>query len=484
MSVSNTSVVIVGTNYTDFPSARTIKTGVGLTSSDGGAQGDFTISAGGFLTSLANNSTSGFTVFDTNGNLYLSRLINGSSGIQVTNSDGTGGNTVISQIPNSVIQRINVANPAGSVVGDFSQIQFVGGSNVDITVADSGLGVKAVVTISQTAGSDGTVTSVGVDSTTGLIVTGSPITTSGTIDVNLPGTGTADAIVEGDLLVGVTGAYEGLAIGPATYVLASDGTKPTWTPVTEGTVTSVAVDSTTGILVTGSPITSDGTIDINLPGTGVDSIPNEGDLLVGSPDNTYQALAVGAVDYILTSNGTTPVWSAPTEGGTVTSVGLETGTGLVITGSPVTTAGTFVVNLPGSTGDVYEIVNPGDIMIGNTSNAYAALNMAASGSNGSVLTIVDVDNGVVEWSSGPVSLASGIHSSLSDGTPVDITCPQVTSGSKVLLSLANSNWTTGNLTPNVELVSKTDGVSFSIRAHNVGGANMASTVDVMWSVFA
>ena len=48
-------------------------------------------------------------------------------------------------------------------------------------------------------------------------------------------------------------------------------------------------------------------------GTGQTSI-STGDLLIGSAGNTTSKLSIGVNTYVLTSNGTTAVWSAPSGG--------------------------------------------------------------------------------------------------------------------------------------------------------------------------
>ena len=46
----------------------------------------------------------------------------------------------------------------------------------------------------------------------------------------------------------------------------------------------------------------------------------EGDLIIGTADNAVTRLAIGADTYVLTSNGTTASWAAPSGGSGSTSV--------------------------------------------------------------------------------------------------------------------------------------------------------------------
>ena len=108
-------------------------------------------------------------------------------------------------------------------------------------------------------GGSGTVTSVALSGgTTGLTVTGSPITTSGTITlagtlaVANGGTGTATPSIVAGTNVTVTGTW------PNQTVTASGGS---------GSVTSVAATVPSFLSVSGSPITTSGTLAITLSGT-------------------------------------------------------------------------------------------------------------------------------------------------------------------------------------------------------------------------
>ena len=118
-----------------------------------------------------------------------------------------------------------------------------------------------------------------------------------------------------------------------------------------GTVTSVAVNPGTGIQVTGSPITTSGTI--NITNTGVTRLnAGTGILLSGS-------------------NGNVTV-STTTTGGTVTSVGVSSST-LTVSNSPVTTTGTITVDLPSTVTLTGNVVG-GNISTGGLITATGNLN--------------------------------------------------------------------------------------------------------------
>ena len=82
-------------------------------------------------------------------------------------------------------------------------------------------------------------------------------------------------------------------------------------------------------------------------GTGTSLIPSKGKLLVGTSGGLYTTLSVGSNEQILTvdSTQTYGVKWATVSAGTVTSVAMTVPTGLSISGSPITTAGTLALSL-------------------------------------------------------------------------------------------------------------------------------------------
>ena len=198
-------------------------------------------------------------------------------------------------------------------------------------------------------------------------------TLTGTIDIANGGTGQTTANAAFNALVpsqtGNTGKY-----------LTTNGTDTSWATNPLGTVTSVAATAGTGISVTGSPITTSGTLNITNTapdqtvvlnsGTGISTSGTYPNFTVTNtaPDQTvsiasgtgisatgtYPAFTVTntAPDQVvaLTGAGTTVVTgtypnftitSTDSTTGTVTSVAATAGTGISVTGSPITTSGTL-----------------------------------------------------------------------------------------------------------------------------------------------
>jgi len=235
---------------------------------------------------------------------------------------------------------VGILDEGTSITSGVKKINFVGAT---VTATNSG----DDVTVNVSAGT-GTVTSVGLSGgTTGLTTTGSPITTTGTITlggtlaVASGGTGTATpSLVAGTNITSITGTW------PNQTINASGGA---------GTVTSVAATAGTGISVSGSPITTSGTLTITntapdqtvalTGGTGITTSGTYPNFTItnSAPDQTV-ALTQGGTTTITGTYPNFTISSADQFQGTVTSV---TGT------SPVASSGgaTPAISLSAGYGD-------------------------------------------------------------------------------------------------------------------------------------
>lgn len=275
-------------------------------------------------------------------------------------------------------------------------------TDVVITSATNGQGLQFNGTnwVNSNAGS-GTVTSVAMSVPTGLSVSGSPVTTSGTLAVTYSA---GYAIPTTAKQTDWDTAY-----GWGNHASAGYLTSETYT----GTVTSVAMSVPTGLSVSGTPITGAGTLAVTL--TAGYSIPTTASqtnwdtaytdrlkwdggstgLTASTGRTSLGATTVGgnlftltnpsAVTFVrLNADNTVSALSASdfrtaigagtsSTTGTVTSVDMSVPTGLSVSGNPVTSSGTLAVTFSAG----YSI--PTTANQTNWSTAYSWGNHASAG---------------------------------------------------------------------------------------------------------
>lgn len=347
----------------------------------------------------------------------------------------------------------------------------------------------------STVSGSGTVTSVAASGgTTGLSFSGSPITTSGTLTLSGTlavangGTGQT-SYTDGQLLIGnTTGntltkstltAGSGISItnGSGSITIAATGSG-------SGTVTSVAATVPTGFTITGSPITTSGTLAIafdtgySLPTTSsqsnwdtayTDRLKWDGGatgLTASTGRTSLGATTVGANIFTLTDpsaitflriNADNSVSAlsasdfrtaigAGTGSGTVTSVDVSGGTtGLTTSGGPVTGSGTITLAgtlavANGGTGQTS--YTDGQLLIGNTTGNTLTKATLTAGTN------VSITNG-----SGSITINATDQYT---GTVTSVSALTIgTTGTDLSSTVANST-TTPVITLNVPTASATN----------------------------
>jgi hypothetical protein len=218
---------------------------------------------------------------------------------------------------------------------------------------------------------------------------------------NNKGSGTVTSVTGTAPVVSSGGATPAISMAAANTTTNGYLTSTDWNTFNgkgSGTVTSVALTAPSIFTVTGSPVTSSGTLALTYSGTALpilnggtgqttasaafnalSPITTTGDLILGNGTNSATRLGIGASTYVLTSNGTTASWAAPsggssafytrtsftaTAGQTTFTVSYTAGqiqvyvNGAMLNGSDYTaTNGTSVVLALGrSTNDIVEMV--------------------------------------------------------------------------------------------------------------------------------
>jgi hypothetical protein len=294
--------VSTGTGLTGGPITTTGTISLANTAVTAGAYGGaatvavITVDAQGRLTSASNTSIA-IGVAAVSG--AVPNTVNVIAGTGLTGGGALTGNVTLTVSANSTNQKVWTQNN-GTAIASEPAINFIPGTNVTISVSDDAANSRSNVTINSTASGNGggTVTSVA----TGTGLTGGPITTTGTVSisntavtagsygsasavatftVNAQGQLTAAAnssiaiaasqITSGTVAIanGGTGtASPGLVAGTNITITGSWPNQTITASGSSGSVTSVAQTFTGGIIsVSGSPITTSGTLALTVAGT-------------------------------------------------------------------------------------------------------------------------------------------------------------------------------------------------------------------------
>jgi len=231
---------------------------------------------------------------------------------------------------------IAVASQSDVVADSYNDtLTLVAGSNVTITTS----AVADTITISSTDQYVGTVTSVDMSVPTGFAISGNPITTSGTL---------ALAFASG-------------------YSLPTTASQANWNTAYNDSITAFSYNTSTGVLTLTQQDAGTLTATVTLQPFSTTNL-TEGTNLYFTTTRARQSLSAGtAISYdnstgVITNSapdqivaitagtgtsvtGTYPNFtiSATGTGGTVTSVDLTAGTGISVSGGPITTSGSITV---------------------------------------------------------------------------------------------------------------------------------------------
>ena len=422
ISYNNTTGVV-----TNAAPDQTVVLNAGTGISTSGTYPNFTItntspSLGGDVVGPASSTDNAVARFDTTTGKLLQNSV-----VTVGDTGAVSGVTTLAastSVTTPIVQATNSAGLALKNSAGTTQISMGGGGgdNVTIAVATNINGANAQIDISPTGTGHVHIKPTG----------------TGSLEIAPTNAGTMNNMVIGGTTP-LAGSFTNLSVtgtlsfdaaeGTAGQVLTSAGTgvTPTWTTPTTGTVTSVAATAGTGISVSGSPITSSGTLTITntAPDQTVVLTAGTGISTSGTyPNFTITNTAPSSGGTVTSVTGTAPVVSS---GGNTPAISMAAATGSVngyLTSTDWTTfnskapAVTYTTNyVPYGQGTTTPNQNANFTFDGTTQTA--PIQRASNGilvnskSISASYTIAATDNAV---SAGPVTIASGQSVTVSSGS--------------------------------------------------------------------
>lgn len=213
----------------------------------------------------------------------------------------------------------------------------------------SNLGAYAASNPSGYTSNTGTVTSVALTTPTGLTVTGSPVTTSGTLALSMTAgyaIPTTASQTNWDTAYGwgnhASAGYvvSGGALGTPSSGTLTNCTFPTLNQNTTGTASNV-----TGTVAIANGGTGQTTASAGF--NALSPVTSTGDIIVGNGTNSSTRLGIGTNGYVLTSNGTTATWAAASGGSALTVKDEGTTLSSAVTSFDFVGAGVVATNTGG-----------------------------------------------------------------------------------------------------------------------------------------
>jgi hypothetical protein len=265
-----------------------------------------------------------------------------SDGLVVNNSTSGGTNSLTTDLNNNLKSLATLASTYstnGTIAGVVLK-----NVNDGYSVATAGT-PNQILTIDSATGNPKfkdpqTVTSVGLSTTTdGLSISGSPVTQNGTISVNLSSfLQSLHALASNGLIAKTTTGSATVPIGTEGQVLAVQSNNFAFVD----RLSSVGVSGSVGLSVSGSPVTTTGTISIILSNLLQSLVLLGTNGLLIKTNSTVSSVPISSTDgQVLTASGGNATWVTPTGGGNVTGASSTTVNALALWGNSV---GTSILN--------------------------------------------------------------------------------------------------------------------------------------------
>jgi hypothetical protein len=289
-------------------------------------------------------------VLSTNGTTtsWVAAGVGSVTSVSVTTANGVSGTVATATTTPAISLTLGAITPTSVAASGAVSGSNLSGTNTGDQTTITGNAGSA--TILQTARA---INGVNFDGSAAITVTAAGSTLSDTVPIAKGGTGqvTAQAALNA-LLPSQAGA--------SGKNLQSDGTNVSFVADAGGSVTSVAATAGTGISVSGSPITTSGTLTITntapdqtvalTASTGISTSGTYPNFTItnSAPDQTVAIAAGTGISVSGTYPSFTVTNSSPSSGGTVTSVAATVPSVLSISGSPITGAGTLAITYSGT----------------------------------------------------------------------------------------------------------------------------------------
>ena len=285
------------------------------------------------------------------------------SGIAITTDDTTDTVTFTVTDAGGTVTSVGLETGTTGTDVNVSGSPITSSGNITLNIPDASASSRGVLTSTDWSTFNakttctGTVTSVGATGGEGIVVTNSPITTSGSFGVSLCLNELSTSIdnQDGCFFAVVDSSNGQHKLTKSEIHLSGFDNDANFTTCT-GTVSSVALSSGGGISVSGSPITGSGTITVTNTDTGSSqnifkNVAVSGQTTIVADSNDDTLTFVEGTGITITTNAINDSITISNEGadGTVTEVCATTGTAgtdFAVTGSPITTNGTLTFNLP------------------------------------------------------------------------------------------------------------------------------------------